>query len=247
MKIQILSDLHIEFGEFTVPKTDADVVVFAGDIHVGIEGLEWIQSQNINKPLIYVMGNHEYYHHDFDLIEEIKTQADQNTHILDGNSVEIAGVRFLGCTLWTDFFLFGEEEKPAVMDHTEKGMADFRLITLNKKRFTPEDSIQLHEVQRDWLKSQLALPFDGKTVIVTHHFPSPKSIHPKFANDMLTPAFGSDLEALMDADNTPLWIHGHTHEAFDYEVKGTRVICNPRGYQGYEKGEFFRPDLVVEI
>ncbi|NKB38727.1 MAG: metallophosphoesterase [Gammaproteobacteria bacterium] len=247
MKIQILSDLHIEFGDFKVPGTDADVVVFAGDINVGTDGLEWIQAQNINKPLIYVLGNHEYYRHDFTLIEEIRRLAGPDTHILDCDAIELAGVRFLGCTLWTDFSLFGEEEKPVSMQITETGMADFKLISLNDKRFTPEDSIQLHQQQRDWLQSQLASTFDGKTVVVTHHFPSPKSIHPKYAKDMLTPAFGSDLEAMMDRDKVRLWIHGHTHEAFDYEVKGTRVVCNPRGYQGYEKGEFFRSDLLIEI
>ena len=247
MKIQILSDLHIEFGDFSFPETDADIVVFAGDIGVGIEGLEWIQAQNINKPLIYIMGNHEYYRHDFSLVEQIRKLARPDTHILDSNSVEIDGVRFLGCTLWTDFLLFGEDEKPVSMNYTEKGMADFRLISMKQRRFTPQDSIQLHEQERDWLQSQLATPFSGKTVVVTHHFPSPKSIHPKFQEDMLTPAFGSDLETMMGTDKAVLWIHGHTHEACDYEVKGTHVVCNPRGYHGHEKGEFFRPDLVVEI
>ena len=133
------------------------------------------------------------------------------------------------------------------MYYAQNAMADFKLIYKDEQTFTPEDSVQLHEAHRDWLKQQLAQTHDGKTVVITHHFPSPQSIHAKYAEDSLTPAFGSDLEVLLGEAYAALWIHGHTHEAFDYEIKGTRVICNPRGYTGYEKGEFFRPDLVVEI
>jgi calcineurin-like phosphoesterase family protein len=126
-------------------------------------------------------------------------------------------------------------------------MADFEIIYFNGKRFTPENSIALHEQHRNWLKYILSIPFDGKNVIITHHFPSSKSIHPRFANDLLTPAFGSQLEEMMDGERITLWVHGHTHDAFDYEVFGTRVVCNPRGYVGYETGENFQSGLVIEI
>ncbi len=92
-----------------------------------------------------------------------------------------------------------------------------------------------------------AQPFDGKTVVVTHHAPSPRSVHPRYAQDLLTPAFASDLEGLMDASRVALWIHGHTYEAFDYRVHGTRIVCNPRGYAPDQLSEGFRADLVARV
>ena len=247
MKIQILNDLHIEFGDFHVPETNADVVVFAGDIGVGIDGLNWIESLEINKPVIYVLGNHEYYNHDISLIDEIKANAADNIHVLDTDAVEIDGTRFLGCTLWTDFLLFGEAEKYFAIQHAKKGMADFEVINIDGKRFCPEDSIRLHEQNRDWLKCVLSIPFKGKTVVVTHHLPSFKSVHQRFAKDLLSPAFASHLDELMDVEHIALWIHGHTHDAYDYKLNGTRVVCNPRGYFGYERTDEFKSDFIVEV
>lgn len=247
MKIQILSDLHIEFGEFEYEDTGSDVVIFAGDIGVGLEGLNWIKSLNIDKPVIYVLGNHEYYHHEIGLVKEIKSYAQENIHVLNEDVIEIGGVRFLGSTLWTDFLLFGETDKYFSVQHAKKGMADFEVIKLKGKRFSPEDSIQLHEKSRDWLKCMLSIPFEGKTVVVTHHLPSEKSVPPRFAKDLLTPAFASNLEELMDEGRVALWIHGHTHDAYDYEIYGTRIVCNPRGYFGYERTDNFHSDLVIEI
>ena len=218
MKIHILNDLHIEFGDFKLQDTDADVVVLAGDIGLGTDGLKWIENQKINKPVIYVLGNHEYYHHEMGFIDEIKTSAAANIHVLNDDVVEIDDVRFLGSTLWTDFLLFGEAEKYFAVQHAKKGMADFEVITLNGRRFSPEDSIRLHEQSRVWLKCMLSLPFEGKTVVVTHHLPSSKSVPPRFSKNFLTPAFASNLEELMDAERVALWIHGHTHDAFDYEL-----------------------------
>lgn len=247
MKLHILSDLHIEFGKFDVPETDADVLVFAGDIGVGTGGMEWISSLNINKPMIYVLGNHEYYHHEIGLVDEIKALAPSHVHVLDKDTVEIEGVRFLGCTLWADFMLFGAEDRVFCMQYAKRGMADFSLISMNGNQFTPQDSIHIHENNRNWLQDALSIPYAGKTAVITHHFPSPKSIHPRFKEDMLTPAFGSDLEAIIQRDKVDLWVHGHTHDIFDYHVNGTRIVCNPRGYVGYESDRGFVPNLVIEI
>ncbi len=247
MKIQVLSDLHIEFGNFFVPETDADVVVFAGDIGVGIDGLRWIESQEIDKPIIYVLGNHEFYNHDIKIADEIVKSAAENIHVLIDDAVEINGVRFLGCTLWTDFLLFGQIEQYFALQNAKKNMADFEVIKNNGRRFSPDDSINLHDKSRDWLEGMLSIPYKGKTVIVTHHLPSSKSVHPRFAKNLLTPAFASNLEDLMDKERVALWVHGHTHDAYDYEIYGTRVICNPRGYFGYERTEDYKSDLVIEI
>lgn len=247
MKLHILNDLHIEFGDFTIPNTDADVIILAGDIGVGMEGLTWIEGQNLNKPVIYIPGNHEFYHNDIRLIDKLKTQAPDNVRVLNDDAVVIEGVRFLGSILWTDFLLFGETDKYFSVQCARKGMNDFEIIRINGKRFTPEDSIEMHEKSRDWLSCMLSVPFNGKTVVVTHHAPSPRSVPLRFAKDLLTPAFASNLEGLMDGSRVALWAHGHTHDVFDYEVFGTRVVCNPRGYVSYQENTEFIPDLVVEI
>ena len=247
MKLHILNDLHIEFEDFEPPATDADVVVLAGDIGVGMEGLRWAEDRFPNKHVIYVPGNHEFYHHDIALIEELKAQAPDHIHVLNDDQVIIDRVRFLGSILWTDFALFGEADRFFAMRQARQHMTDFSIIQIHGQRFTPEDAIRLHMASRDWLTAMLAQPFAGMTVVVTHHAPSSQSVHPRYANDLLTPAFASNLETLMDSDRVALWIHGHIHDAFDYEIYGTRVVCNPRGYAPNALTPDFRPDFIVEI
>lgn len=247
MKLHILNDLHIEFEDFAPPATDADVVILAGDIGVGVQGLRWAKERFPDKPVIYVPGNHEFYHHDIALIDELKAEAPDNIHILDDDQVVVDGVRFLGSILWTDFRLFGEADKFFAMQQARRQMTDFSIIRNQGQCFTPEDAIKLHEASRDWLAAMLTEPFDGKTVVVTHHAPSSRSVHPRYARDLLTPAFASNLENLMDGNRVALWIHGHTHDSFDYEVYDTRVVCNPRGYSPEELNPGFRPDWVLEV
>jgi len=247
MKLHILNDLHIEFAEFEPPVVDADVIVLAGDIGVGVDGLRWAESYFPDKPVIYVPGNHEFYHHDLNLIDELKASASDNIYVLSDNAVDIDGVRFLGSVLWTDFALFGEVDKYFSVQRARQEMNDFSIIQNNGKRFTPDDSIKLHEASRSWLAQMLAEPFAGKTVVVTHHAPSSRSVAQRFTQDLLTPAFASNLEELMGSDRVALWIHGHMHDPFDYEIFGTRVICNPRGYIPYAPTWEFKPDFVVEV
>jgi len=247
MKIHILNDLHIEFADFTIPETDADVLILAGDIGVGLGGLKWLEGQNFKKPVIYVPGNHEFYRHDISLIDEMKNYALPNVHVLNDSVVKIDGVRFLGCTLWTDFGYFGEAEKFFAMQRASSCMADFSRIKYAGKTFSPNDAIKLHIDSRDWLKCMLEESFDGKTVVVTHHAPASGSVHPRYVNDLLTAAFVSNLEGLMGVSCVDLWAHGHMHDAFDYDVYGTRVVCNPCGYVPDENVDGFVADLVLEI
>ena len=247
MKLHILNDLHIEFEDFEPPSTDADVIVLAGDIGVGTGGLRWAEAKFPERPVIYVPGNHEFYHHDIALIDELKSEAPDNVHVLNDDQVIVGDVRFLGTVLWTDFALFGEADKFFAMQQARQQMADFSIIQNHRQRFTPGDAVRLHTASRDWLAVMLAEPFAGKTVVVTHHAPSSRSVHPRYARDLLTPAFASKLEDLMDGGRAALWLHGHMHESFDYEVYGTRVICNPRGYAPEALNPDFRPDWVVKI
>lgn len=244
MKIHVLSDLHIEFQDFKIPETDADVIVLAGDIGVGLGGLEWIHCQKINKPIIYVPGNHEYYKHDISLTSVIKEMAANNIHVLNNDAVVIDDVRFLGATLWTDFGLLGEADKYFAVHNAKDNMADFYLISDGERSFTPQRSIELHNESREWLNIMMS-DNSMKTVVVTHHCPSEQSCHPRFAGSILNPAFASNLEWMMGDDRVDLWCHGHTHDAYDYNVLGTRVVCNPRGYPR-EPSEF-NSTKVVEI
>jgi len=247
MKLHVLNDLHIESEDFEPPATDADAVVLAGDIGVGLDGLRWIQARFPDRPVIYVPGNHEFYHQNIALIDELKAEAPDNIHVLNDDQVIIDDVRFLGSILWTDFALFGEADKFFSMQAARQRMTDFSIIQHHGQRFTPEDAIRFHTASRDWLATMLAEPFDGTMVVVTHHAPSSQSVHPRYAHDLLTPAFASNLENLMEGGRSALWVHGHMHESFDYEVYGTRVVCNPRGYAPEALNADFRPDWVLKV
>ncbi|HEY5604730.1 MAG TPA: metallophosphoesterase [Gammaproteobacteria bacterium] len=247
MKLHILSDIHLEFAPFQIPETGADVVILAGDIGVGRDGVAWANERRMDKPVIYVPGNHEYYHHDISLLEQLKASAAGNVRVLDNELCIIDGVRFLCATLWTDFALYGTGMKYFAIKHAKRNMNDFSLIKNGSRSFSPEDSIQLHNDSRDWLKRTLSEPFDGQTVVVTHHAPCLRSIAPRFRGDSLTPAFITDLGYLMEASRIALWVHGHTHDAFDYVVNYTRVVCNPRGYVPDEHNNGFNAQCTIAL
>ena len=102
----------------------------------------------------------------------------------------------------------------------------------------------LHKRSRAFIEAELAKPFEGATVVVTHHAPHPRSMHSHYGSDLLSAAYVSDLTAVIEAGQPNLWVHGHVHENFDYRVGATRVVCNPHGY-GVENQKF-DPGLVIE-
>jgi hypothetical protein len=133
------------------------------------------------------------------------------------------------------------------MADAKEEMNDFRMIEwADGDRFTPELVREMHVTRTQWLAERLALPHSGPTVVITHHLPHRLSIHPKYEGTRLNPCFASDLDHLVRAPVT-LWIHGHTHESFDYVVNGTRVVCNPRGYLPGEPNPAFDPIGLVEL
>lgn len=247
MKLHVLSDLHTEFADFSPPETDADVVILAGDIGVGFGGIEWAVSRYPKVPVVYVPGNHEYYGHDIGLTCELKATAPTNIHVLNNDSFELQGIRFLGSTLWTDFNLHGVVEAWFARQRAKRLMEDFASIHNGGRRFTPEDSVELHEASRKWLVGELKRKFEGPTVVVTHHLPASTSIAKRYANDSLNPAFASSLEDIIKEHRPELWIHGHTHVPCDYELFDTRILCNPGGYPGENRRSEFRGDLVVDV
>jgi len=247
MKIHVLSDLHTEFADFVPPKTDADVVVLAGDIGVGLGGIEWAAIHFQSKPVIYVPGNHEYYHYDIGSTDDLRKAASDNVHVLNNNALEVNGVRILGSTLWTDFKLDGEGEAWVARQRAKQWMEDFSSIRNGMRGFTPEDSVDRHRRSVAWLVDELEKEFDGPTVVVTHHLPTARSVDKRYANDPLNPAFASRLEGIIEKHRPELWIHGHTHVPCDYEMFCTRVLCNPLGYPNESCSEGFAGALVVEV
>jgi Icc-related predicted phosphoesterase len=247
MKLHILSDLHTEIADFSPPETGADVVILAGDIGVGLGGIEWAAGHFPNHPVIYVPGNHEYYGQDITLIDELVKLSPENIQVLNNEAIVLNGVRFLGSTLWTDFRLNGESEAWYARQWARRSMEDFAAIKLGGRSFTPEVSVGLHDASRAWIASQLATHFDGPGVVVTHHLPAAMSVAKRYENDPLNPAFASRLEDVIERYQPDLWIHGHTHEPCDYELFGTRVVCNPRGYPREKRGTAFNPGLVFEL
>ncbi len=248
MRLHVLGDLHLEFGGADVPKTKADVVVLAGDIHVGNHALAWVKCHFGHTPLIYVLGNHEFYLQALpELTEKLHRETKgSNIHLLENESVELAGFTFLGCTLWTDFALGSHPE--ISMRAAEELMNDYRII-----RFGPEnrvlrasDTRRLHEQSVAWLKSELARHDPARTIVVTHHAPSSRSEAPYHGRSRLRPAFASDLDALIADSRVPLWIHGHTHFNVDYRLGSTRVLSNQRGYPA-EPCPGFDPRLLIEL
>lgn len=235
MKVQVLSDLHLEHCHAmgrrelakVIPDVMGDALIIAGDIATGTRGL--LAYAGLDVPTIYVCGNHELYGSHMDLMMTELRQFAKNAgiHFLENSSVVLDGVRFLGATLWTDFALYPGQEGRS-MNAARAQIADFSSIRNLTGFFRPEDSVNIHRVSRRWLKHALTEPFDGKTVVVTHHAPSERSINPRFAGDQLNPAFASELTDL--AGLADVWVHGHMHDSNDYDWGGTRVICNPRGY-----------------
>lgn len=248
MRVHILSDLHLEFAPFQPACADADVVVLAGDIHTGKNGIRWILTAFPKQPVIYVLGNHEFYGQKIpSLVEQIKEIAQgTNVHVLENDELRIGHVKFLGATLWTDFRLNGDPILAEVSAQT--GMTDFRRIrvTPSYRRFRPRDARQLHHQSSQWIQEHSSTN-DGETlVVVTHHAPSPRAIPPRFQDDPLNPAFASNLESLITKSQAALWIYGHIHNRADFRIGRTRVTANPRGYPT-EPHTGFDPELVVEV
>lgn len=258
MKLWVLSDLHLEFGEqFLPPIPDADVCVCAGDLLTrGPEhSIEWLaQTIAPAMPVVFTAGNHEFYgaRHGFDLsLQRARDMRLPGVHFLDDDEVVLGGVRFVGATLWTDFELDGSGVKDVAWTmHNVGGLlndyggaiADFNDPS---GKLSTQRAKAMHERSRTFLRETLAVPFDGPTVVVTHHAPHRGSLHPRYHDSPINSGFVSDLEGLILAGRPDLWVHGHVHDSFDYRVGSTRVVCNPRGYG--RENLAFDPGLVVEI
>lgn len=248
MKIQIISDLHQEFGFTDLSFDNADLVIFAGDVNLGTKGIEWIKTKIPNKPVIYVLGNHEYYKGSYPkTLNKIKAAAqDSNVFVLEDSFVDIDGIRFHGATLWTDFSIFGNPMHYGMI--CQPKMNDYKKITRDPSysKLRTIDTFKIHQFSKLRLQESLENSKGLKNIVVTHHAPSIQSVPEQYKEDPITSAYASNLEDFI-AEHQPLyWIHGHIHTPCRYKIGETEIICNPHGYidkkfNGYDK------ELMIEI
>lgn len=252
MKLWIMSDLHQEFQKKQwMPKAvpEHDALILAGDTLCGVENAAKYALKLTKKPIVQICGNHEFYQHDF--TEELKklpklSALRNNYYFVENHIIILNNIRFICASLWTNFCFFGTNFQNSAMQLADKGMNDYRLIKNNGRRLQPSDTLKQHEKSLSFITSELAIPFEGKTVIVTHHAPHKCSLATEgYVDDLMTPAYLSDLSPLIEATQPDLWIHGHIHQHFDYFVGKTRIITNPRGYE--KQTDRFNPSLIVEV
>ncbi|UFH49591.1 metallophosphoesterase [Pseudomonas sp. KNUC1026] len=243
MRILIYSDLHLEFGAgFEPPDVGAELVVLAGDISKGVKAVQWANDA-FEYQVVQVAGNHEFYSgHLHRTWQKMKDAAAPHVRLLENESFVWKGLRVLGCTAWTDFSVTGDAV--AASRQALEQMNDYKRIRIddNYRKLRPADVIKRNRAAFTWLTSELGKPFDGPTMVVTHHAPVPDVMGDEHEGH-LSAAYANDWPQLLaQAD---VWVFGHTHRAVDTYLHGCRVISNPKGYPGESTG--FSPALVIDL
>ena len=266
MRIRVLSDLHLEHHDTPdglhagSGAPDADVVVLAGDIGSGRQGLRWARRTFPTVPVLLVVGNHEAYDRHLDAtVAALRDAGDDyppalqpldgqtGTYFLHRDAVRIGEVRFLGCTFWTRFGLFPERRAQA-MRACRSQMGDYERIHLLRARrpLRPRDTDRFHRTAARFLRREAGRSSTARaTVIITHHAPSPTSIDPRYEDDLTSAAFVARRDDLIRKTGAEAWIHGHVHVSFDDRIGPTRIVANPRGHPG--ENPAFRVDRTIEV
>ncbi|MCX6917635.1 MAG: metallophosphoesterase [Verrucomicrobia bacterium] len=199
---------------------------------------------------MWVAGNHEFYHQSVPsmLDQFLVACRDTNIHFLENEAVAIGGYTFVGCTLWTDFRLLGDDQQVDAWAQAAALITDFRRIRLepDDRLMRSTDTILWHETSRRWLAGEMAGRDPRHTIVVTHHAPSARSLPGWQSRQLLSSAFASNLDALVERSRARLWVHGHTHHCTRYQIGETVIIANSRGYPK-EIDPAFVPGLVIEI
>lgn len=253
MRLRILSDLHREFAPLGVSEIAADVVVLAGDIDRGAKGVAWARQAFPSTPVLYVAGNHEHYGERLGRLHEKLREAasGSNVIVLENEAVSLSGYRFFGATLWTDFNLFGDP-LTAMLAAGDRatGMNDYRKIRRRDAgKLLPKHTAALHADARLAIAEFLASGDRSRSIVITHHAPSARSVATGMERDIFSAAYTSHLDSLIVEKGPALWVHGHIHETRDYSLGATRILSNPRGYPMRSEAEArgFRDDMVVDI
>ena len=262
MKVDYVSDVHLEFGraEFK-PEHTGEVLVLAGDVcmvndidkfpltsvHANSQSYRstnsnvyrefFLEASKRYKHVLYVMGNHEHYKGTFDeTVDVVRAQLSElttNIHVLSNETFEYEGVTFFGATFWTDM----NKSDYVAMHYAQQNMSDFRLIrwgeVRNYRKLHPKDTVEQFEFTKRKLRD-VVRSATGPVVVISHHAPCSLSVHEMYRGDDLNAAYCSSvIEEVLDF-NVPFWVHGHMHNPSDYVIENTRVLCNPRGYFKHE-------------
>ena len=242
MKIHVISDIHLEFGQFDYVPPKCDVAVLAGDIGVGQSGVEWAKEIfPSTTQIIYVAGNHEFYNQKFDYTEFMNNFSDNFHFLQQSEFLTRDNFVIIGATLWTDMCLYGDPVTVPTF------LNDFNLIETNEGKWTPEKMRIQHDKDKIAIEKMLkeAKENNRKCVVVTHHAPHELSCADIYKGNKMNPLFMSNLESFIIEHSPVLWIHGHCHNSSDYMVGDTRVVCNPKGYR--QENKEFNPNFIVEV
>lgn len=254
MKIHLQSDTHVEIGPTITPAVASNLTICAGDIGL-IANLDRLKRyfdsiKETTENIIWVLGNHEFYHYDYHLGLEhaAKFADDHDIYLMDEalgtDNLEIDGVKFWGSTLWTDL----KESDWFVMRKIGHGMNDFHIIKNGNRGFTAHDTVEINRRTREKIN------WDAD-VVITHHCPMVVQ-HRRFPINDITYGFcNTGLENQIAQSNIKYWIYGHTHDSRSLDVNGTQVISNQHGYTKYiwQTGEIateeahYDPHLILEI
>ena len=257
MKIRYMSDLHDEIYrdskkayKFRFLDSDPEsVLVLAGDIDLAPQVHKLLNKiKGRFKAVVYVPGNHESYNGDLEEDEKIlRGLSDElnmpELHYLNNDLVKIEDVTFLGTRLWTNF----DRQNEMVIYYANTRMNDFVKIRDHGSFFNPLHWLRRHQIAVRFLESNLEKLKGEKTVVVTHHAPSFRSISPEYVSDSLNGAYASDLSELILDYEPNIWIHGHIHSNSDYVIGETRILANPNGYYGYRLNGGFKPRQIINV
>lgn len=242
-RLVVMSDLHLEFHAWQLPPPDTyDVAILAGDIHTEGRSAAWA-SEHFVKPVVLVAGNHEFYNASVHkTLKHLRSTGGEHVHFLERQSWVMGSVRFIGATCWTDFSATGTQV--GAMLSARAVMNDYRQIRVEPdfRRLSPADTRGFAEQTRAWLRDEIMKPFDGLTVVITHHPPLQQFVPEVAGHPHLRAAGGNEWQEFLDMP-IDLWVFGHTHEFVHEMVGGIRFISNPRGYPGEDTG--FDPDFRV--
>lgn len=252
MKFLVASDIHTEFKKLhripdLPPASEYDAVLLAGDIGMGMSGIEWaVDFFPGDKDIIYIPGNHEYYRNHYQrLCEAFRDHKYANVRVLNPGVVIYADCIVIGATLWSQLKFHDQED---ISDLARRSIADFHVIGADPNITWDVDiHTRTHAAEVQYICERLdEFSQSPKQIIVATHFlPSRQFTHPKYHGSSLNAYFASDLDWIMEDYKPSKWICGHTHDAYKgIHPSGTELICNPFGYPGENASEQVKWEII---